>query len=150
MIYTVRPLKDRHFLSATVRENMRLKKFRIQIQSIDQFFDEFKHTWEQIEKRKKVERNYDLSLSFSDISQLNKILSTERLRIIEAIKKKKPDSIRSLSKILGREQSNVQRDVQELAGLGVIELKRVKQKGQKRESLRPEYHWDVFEIAIGQ
>lgn len=128
---------------------MRLKKFKIKIQSTDQYFDEFKKTWEKASQKKDLEREFELVLSFSDISQLNKVFSTQRLRIIEAIKLKKPNSIRELSKVLNREQSNVHRDIQELANLGVVQLKRMRKKGQKRESLRPEYHWDVFEIAVG-
>jgi len=128
---------------------MRLKKFKIKIQSTDQYFDEFKKTWEKASQTKSLDGEFDLILSFSDISQLNKVFSTQRLRIIEAIKLKKPNSIRELSKVLNREQSNVHRDIQELSNLGVVQLKRMRKKGQKRESLRPEYHWDVFEIAVG-
>lgn len=129
---------------------MKLRKFKIKIQSMDKYFNEFRDAWEKASKGKKADTEFDLSLNFSDISQLNKVFSAQRLRIIEAIKRKRPNSIRELSKILDREQSNVQRDVQELANLGVIQLKRIRQKGQKRESLRPEYHWDVFEIAVGE
>lgn len=129
---------------------MKLRKFKIKIQSMDKYFNEFRDAWKKASKEKKTDTEFDLSLNFSDISQLNKVFSTQRLRIIEAIKRKRPNSIRELSKILDREQSNVQRDVQELANLGVIQLKRIRQKGQKRESLRPEYHWDVFEIAVGE
>ena len=35
-----------------------------------------------------------------------------------------------------------------LASLGIIELKRTKKKGQKRESLQPEFNWDGFDIAV--
>ena len=129
---------------------MKLRKFKIKIQSVDKFFGEFKESWKKASERKSVSREFDLVLSFSDMSQLNKVFSTQRLRIIEAIKTKKPNSIRELSKILDRHQSNVQRDVQELASLGIIQLKRTREKGHKREALRPEYHWDVFEIAVGQ
>src|SRR3990167_1412121 len=117
---------------------MKLRKFKIKIQSVDKFFGEFKESWKKASERKSVSREFDLVLSFSDISQLNKVFSTQRLRIIEAIKTKKPNSIRELSKVLNREQSNVHRDIQELANLGVVQLKRMRKKGQKRESLRPE------------
>ena len=129
---------------------MKVRKFKIKIQSTDKFFGEFKEAWKKASKDKEVDREFDLVLSFSDISQLNKVFSTQRLRIVEAIKTKKPNSIRELSKMLDREQSNVQRDVHELANLGVIQLRRIKKKDQKRESLRPEYNWDVFEIAVGE
>ena len=37
---------------------------------------------------------------------------------------------------------------EELAQLGIIELKRTRKEGQKRESLQPEYNWDGFDIAV--
>ena len=129
---------------------MKLRKFKIKIQSSNQYFDEFKKTWKNAAKKQKMDDEFELVLSFSNISQLNKVFSAQRLRIIAAIKRKKPNSIRELSKILDREQSNVQRDVQELANLGVIQLRRIKKIGQKRESLRPEYPWDIFEITVGE
>ena len=68
--------------------------------------------------------------------------------MIQAIKDAKPESIYQLAKLLGRVQANVHKDVQELAGLGIIELKKVRKIGQKRESLHPEYNWDGFDIAV--
>jgi predicted transcriptional regulator len=68
--------------------------------------------------------------------------------MIQMIREKRPDSIYHLAKLLGRTTANVQRDVRELADLGIIELKKAKKKGQKREVVTPEYNWDGFDIAV--
>ena len=50
--------------------------------------------------------------------------------------------------MLGRAQSNVQKDVHELAELGILELERSVKKGQKKETVQPKFEWDGFDIAV--
>lgn len=127
---------------------MKIKRFKIKIQNHAQFRDDVIKTWKAAERGEERESAYDLVLSFPDLSWLAKILSPERLRIIQTIREQKPESIYQLAKILGRATTNVQKDVHALAEFGILELKIVKKKGQKRESLRPECHWDGFDIAV--
>ncbi len=127
---------------------MKTRRFKIRIEGMDKLKRDFVQAFKLANKGKSAEPGYDLVLSFSDASAISKVLSPERIRIMQAVRDEKPESIRQLAKFLGREQSNVQKDVQELAQLGVIELKRTRKKGQKRESLQPEYNWDGFDIAV--
>ena len=53
-----------------------------------------------------------------------------------------------LARMLERAQPSVQRDVSELARLGVLELDRKTVKGQKREVVVPRYEWDAFEVIV--
>lgn len=127
---------------------MKARRFKIKIQNFDQTGQEFVKAWKAAEKGFNYEPGYDLVLAFPDLSWISKILSPERVRIIQAVRDKKPESIRQLSKLLSRAQQNVQKDVQELAELGILDLRKIKKKGQKRESLQPEYNWDGFDIAV--
>jgi len=127
---------------------MKAKRFKVKIQNFEQTKQEFLKAWKMAEKGKDFESGYDLVLAFPDLSWISKVLSPERVRMIQTIRDKKPESIRQLSKLLNRAQQNVQRDVQELAQLGIIELKKTHKKGQKRESIQPEYNWDGFDIAV--
>lgn len=127
---------------------MRAKRFKVKIMNFDQSGQEFMKAWKMAEKGKDYEENYDLVLAFPDLSWISKVLSPERVRIIQAIRDKKPESIRQLSKMLNRAQQNVQKDIQELVQLEIVELKKIRKKGQKRESLQPEYNWDGFDIAV--
>jgi predicted transcriptional regulator len=127
---------------------MKTKRFKIKIMSLEQSGREFSNAWRMTETGKAYEASYDLVLTFPDLTWITKVLSPERVRLIQAIREKKPSSIRQLAKFLERAQQNVQRDVQELAELGIIELRRMRLKGQKRESLQPEFNWDGFDIAV--
>jgi len=127
---------------------MKAKRFKVKIMNPDQSGKEFVKAWKMAEKGEDYEGDYDLVLTFPDLSWIAKVLSPERVRIIQTIRDQKPASIRQLAKLLDRAQQNVQKDVQELAGLGIIELKRMRKKGQKRESLQPEFNWDGFDIAV--
>lgn len=127
---------------------MKMKKFKIKIQSLEDFKGEFVRAWKLAEKGKHYEAGYDLVLSFQDISALARVFSPERIRIIQTVRAKKPESIRELARLLDRSQPNVQKDVQDLVGLGILELKRMKGKGQKHESLMPSCPWTEFQVAV--
>src|SRR5258708_503499 len=125
---------------------MRTKKFKIKIQSLDQFGKDFVETWKKAEQRQL--KGSELILSFADVSQLTKVLSLERLRLCQVVRDKKPNSINQLARMLGRAQSNVQKDVHELAELGVLHLERTTKKGQKKETVQPKFEWGGFDIAV--
>lgn len=133
---------------------MKVRKFKIKIRNstnnaelFDSFKNDFVKTWKAAEKGQ-LTSEYELELAFPDVTYLSKIFRPERIRMIQMIKEKKPDSIYQLAKLLGRTTANVQRDVNELAELGIIELKKAKKKGQKREIVTPEFNWDGFDIAV--
>lgn len=129
---------------------MKIKKFKIRIRDPHLSPEEdFKNRLiNSLKPATNTDKDYDLVLSLPNISWIPRILSKEKIRIIQAVKEKKPESIYKLSKILGRAHTNVYKDVMELAGFGIIVLKKVKKKGQKRETISPEYHWDGFDIAV--
>jgi predicted transcriptional regulator len=132
---------------------MKVKKFKIiiassQDEAVEGLFTRFKEAWKLAEKGKLRGAKHDLVLTLPNLSWLSKIFSPERMRLIQAIRENKPESIYQLAKDLGRTPTNVQRDVHELADLGIIELKKTRKKGQKREVLQPECNWDGFDIAV--
>ncbi len=127
---------------------MKAKRFKIKIQNFDQAGEDYVKAWKSAARGKNFEPEYDLILGFPDLSAISKVLSPERIRIIQTIRDKKPGSIRQLANFLDRAQPNVQKDVQELASLGILELKKTHKKGQKRESLQPQYRWAGFDIAV--
>lgn len=127
---------------------MKAKKFKIKIQSLEDFKGDFGRAWRAAERGKEWDPDYDLVLSFQDVSSLSRVFSPERLRIIQTVRKKAPASIRELARLLDRSQPNVQKDVQDLADLGILELKRTKSSGQRQESLKPHCPWDEFDVAV--
>lgn len=127
---------------------MKTKKFKIKIQTMNDFKNDFKKAWRAAEGGLNLKSEYDLTLSFQDIASLSRVFSPERMRMIQIIKEKKPVSIRELARMLERAQPNVQKDIQDLVALGIVQLKKVKTKGQKQESLQPSCPWDEFDVAI--
>lgn len=127
---------------------MKAKKFKIKIQSLEGFKGDFGRAWKAAETGKAWEPGYDLVLSFQESSSLSRVFSAERIRIIQMVRDRRPASIRELARLLKRAQPNVHKDVQDLANLGILELKKSKSKGQKQVSLKPSCPWDEFDVAV--
>ncbi len=80
----------------------------------------------------------------SEISNLRQLLSNERARLIHTIKTKKPASIYSLAKIVGRDFKAVRYDIKLLEYFGIVEL--ISSHKQGRELLTPII--DIDELVI--
>lgn len=130
---------------------MKAKRFKIRLQTPAQTLDEFEKTWELISSRKKhdIEQDDDLVLYFTDLSMVSKVLSPERLRLIQVIQERRPESVNQLASMLGRAQANVHKDVHYLSELGILELKRVK-KAKGPDSVQPKCRWTGFDIDLSK
>lgn len=82
----------------------------------------------------------------SEIANLRQILSDEKARILHICKTKKPESIYTLAKLLGRDFKAVRQDIKILENFGFIEL--VSSYKQGRERLRPIVDADKVVITI--
>jgi len=80
------------------------------------------------------------------ISDLRKLLSKEKARILFAIKTHDPSSVYELSKILGRNFKSVSEDVKFLKKWGLLELK--PEQTKKRKRLRPLITVSTLKIQI--
>jgi len=70
--------------------------------------------------------------------KLNELLSPSRLEIIETLKKKNPESVGELAKMLGRPIESVSKDLNILSNHGLLELVkvgRIKKPKLKKEML---------------
>jgi predicted transcriptional regulator len=132
---------------------MKVRKFKVIIvesheEGLKGFKESFLQDWKAASSGKPYKDDYDLVLTLIGISSLSKIFSPQRIRILQTIREKKPQSIYQLAKFLDRAENNVRKDVQDLAKYGIIHLKKVRKKGQKKTCLLPEYNWDGFDIAV--
>lgn len=84
--------------------------------------------------------------NFEGLSTLRNILSNEKARLLDVIKKKEPKSIYELSKILSRDFKSVNDDVKLLENFGFIDL--IKEKTGKRNRLKPIIIVDSINIEI--
>jgi predicted transcriptional regulator len=101
----------------------KVKNIEIVVMSDKEYGKHLNDLYKKVKNRKakKEER-----IVLTSISDLNKILTPERLRLIRTIKKKNPKSISILAKLLERDRANVFRDLKYLEGLGLISLEQHK------------------------
>lgn len=85
-------------------------------------------------------------LDFEGVSALRKLLSKEKARMLYFLKTKKPSSIYSLAKMLGRNFKAVSDDIKLLERFGFIEM--VAEKTGRRERLRPVLVIDEVHIKL--
>jgi predicted transcriptional regulator len=76
-------------------------------------------------------------INFRDVERIKGIFSKERLRILFALKTKNPKSIYQLAKILNRQAKAVKKDLKFLEQLGIVALRRERDKVKKRYFVRP-------------
>jgi len=101
-----------------------------------------KHLNDMYKKVKNRKAKSEERIVLTSISDLNKILTPARIRLIRTIKKKNPRSISVLAKLLGRDRANVYRDLKYLEGLGLISLE------QHKLETTPIFNFEKIHVEI--
>ena len=122
---------------------MKVRDIKISIKTNKDVFNEVKEVWGKLEKGEQIKKHE--GISFENIKAMRKILSEERLRILKTIKNEHPKSIYELAKFLNRDIKNTFNDVQFLAKIGLIELKK---KKEGREKTVPKVNYDRILLEI--
>ncbi|MBF0463918.1 MAG: ArsR family transcriptional regulator [Nitrospirae bacterium] len=122
---------------------MKVRNIKIVIKSDEDIFNEVKEVVRKIEQNEKIKKHEEIS--FDDIDTLRKTLTDGRMKILKGIKKYNPQSIYELAKILDRDIKNTFDDVQFLAEMGLIELKKTK---NGREKTTPTVSYDNILVEI--
>jgi len=122
---------------------MRVKNVTIRIKSLEDIFNEAKDVMKKLERGEKVKKHE--GISFESLDSMRKVITEERLKILKTIKKDHPSSIYALAKMLHRDIKNTFDDVQFLARMGLIELKKTK---DGREKTTPTVNYDKILLEI--
>src|SRR3990167_3985340 len=122
---------------------MRVKNVTIRIKSLEGIFNEAKDVMKKLEIGEKVKKHE--GISFESLDSMRKVITEERLKILKTIKKDHPSSIYELAKILKRDIKNTFDDVQYLAEVGLVELKKSK---VGREKITPLVNYDKILLEI--
>jgi predicted transcriptional regulator len=80
----------------------------------------------------------------SKAEDIGKILTRERLRLLQIIREKRPESISELARMLKRKESNVHNDLTFLEGMGLLELK----QGKNHIRKVPVVDYDALHITV--
>jgi len=86
-------------------------------------------------------------LYFENLDAMRKVLTPKRLELLHTIKEKQPQSVYKLAKLMNRDLKNVTQDLAFLERLGLVELKKTK---DKRAKTTPSVDYDkiLLEIAV--
>lgn len=121
---------------------MKLKDIEIKVMSDDAYGDHLDQLFEDLKTGKVVERNSIVARTPEDVA---KILTSERIRLLQVIREKKPGSISELARLLNRSQSNVSNDVKYLEGIGLLEFE--EKKGPVLQK-KPVVNYDAVRIIV--
>lgn len=124
---------------------MKIKNVRLDIQSEDEFIADAKEAVKAVAKGKAVKPQS--VISFESLKTMRKFITDERLRILKAIRKYRPDSIYELAKIVKRDTKNVSDDVHFLSDLGLLDLRESKE-GRKKSTPVVDYKKILVEISV--
>ena len=127
------------------RCTMKIKNIRIAIKSEEELYTEVNAVWEKAERGERMKKHE--GLYFENLEAMRKVLTENRLRILKIIKKEHPSSIYELAKFLKRDVKNTHDDVQLLAGLGLVDLKKTKE-GRERSTPVVNYEKILLEIQV--
>ncbi|CBW26608.1 hypothetical protein BMS_1783 [Halobacteriovorax marinus SJ] len=121
---------------------MSLEVLNINFQNKDEFLNEINGALfhgKEVKFHKK-------ELSFDSIETFKRVMSQNKLQILMAISRLKPESVYQLEKsLLNRKYPHILKDCRQLESLGFIRL--VESKGSKRQ-LRPEltFAYDIIKV----
>ena len=122
---------------------MRVKRVRIGIKSFEEVLEGVKETMKKIERGEKVKerRGY----YFENLEAFRRALTEKRLEVLHVIKKERPASVYELAKMLNRDAKNVTQDLEYLKNIGLVEIKRTR---EKKERTIPEVKYDRIDLQI--
>jgi|Deesub1362A_J573_1020465.scaffolds.fasta_scaffold00164_37 predicted transcriptional regulator len=122
---------------------MRVKEIKVIVRPLEEDLEEIVDAFRKVEEREEFK---DEKIVVDNLDDLRKILTPERIRILQIIKNKRPSSIYELSKLLERDRSAVMRDLEFLSKLGFVEFR--EEKWKKRRSKKPIVPYDEIEVSI--
>jgi predicted transcriptional regulator len=97
---------------------VKLQQIKIQIKSLDNVLDDFTEVAENIKAGEEVAPKKGTYIA--DVETALSILTESRMKIIQLLKSKEPQSIYALAKLLNRDFKNVYDDITFLNQLGII------------------------------
>jgi predicted transcriptional regulator len=124
---------------------MKIKNIKIALRSDKELFGEVNAVWEKAGRREKMKKHE--GLYFENLEAMRKVLTENRLKMLKVIKKEHPSSVYELAKLLKRDIKNTHDDVQMLAGLGLVDLKKTKE-GRERNTPVVNYEKILLEIQV--
>ena len=122
---------------------MRVKRVKIGIKRFEEVLEGVKETMKKIERGEKVKKRR--GYYFENLEAFRRALTEKRLEVLHVIKKERPASVYELAKMLNRDAKNVTQDLEYLKNIGLVEIKRTR---EKKERTIPEVKYDRIDLQI--
>src|SRR5436190_24118338 len=110
-------------MNSAVKEMLATKKSvkaRITTGTVDAFFDRSLERARRLDRGEKLPA--EITMTFEDPSDLMRVLSAERVRVLHAVRVK-PTPVSDLAILLKRDRAAVRRDVSLLESLGLVKTR---------------------------
>ncbi len=122
---------------------MKIKRVKIGIKGQKESLEDFRRAAKAIERGEKPKKSR--GVYFENLDTFRRALTAKRLEMLHAIKESRPSSVYELAKTLDRDIKNVTQDLEYLSDIGLVEMKRTR---DKRERITPEVNYDKIDLEI--
>ncbi|HBI24460.1 MAG TPA: hypothetical protein DDX84_09740 [Nitrospiraceae bacterium] len=122
---------------------MKIKKVKIGIRSLEDVLYNAREVMKKLERGAKVKK--ESGIYFENLAAFRRVITEKRLEMLHVIKERHPSSVYELAKMLDRDIKNVNMDLEYLKEVGLVEIKRSK---EKRERVIPEVNYDAIELLV--
>ena len=122
---------------------MKIKKVKIGIRSLEDVLYNAREVMKKLERGAKVKK--ESGIYFENLAAFRRVITEKRLEMLHVIKERHPSSVYELAKMLDRDIKNVNMDLEYLKEVGLVEIRRSK---EKRERVIPEVNYDVIDLQV--
>ena len=123
---------------------MKVKRVKIGVRPPGTIFNEAAEVLQQLESGQQI-RSQGEWLYFSNVREMGKVLTPKRLELLKAVHDHRPDSIRALAIVAGRNVKNVTDDLSLLVSLGLVEME---SGASRKKAPRVEYETLTVEVHL--
>jgi len=118
---------------------------RFTIRSLEDGLEDFQTTWKAVQEGLPVTRR--AGKSFTSLDLARKVLTPKRLELLRVIRRRQPESVSRLARLLGRDLKHVTEDVDTLLRYGLLSLS-MKKAISGRQVSTPTVPFEEIELRI--
>jgi len=122
---------------------MKVKRIEIEVKPFKADEKDVAEAFKKISKGEKIRED---KIVVESLDELRKVLTKERIRLLHAIRTKKPKSIYDLSLMLERDRKATITDIEILKRLGLVKI--AKRRTMKRIRTVPTVPYTKIDVAI--
>ena len=127
---------------------MKIRKMHVIVKPWEEVWEKERHIARQLDRGERDPHWAQDTLYFTSLEELRQVLTDRRLELLRLIHKERPDSIKALATLAGRDLKNVNADVHLLARLGLLDLAEEKAGPQRRGRKPPRVPYAAVSVEI--